>query len=202
MAVNILRDVNATIGDLLKDIEINDHGDTLNVIFDSPGDMDEATHQSQKPFLSVFLYQTTINTQLRNEPARPVGTSQLKYPPLILDLYYLFTAHADGSDARETELMIMEEVMRTFHDYAVFKKEDLADGLAGTDNENIKIVPNVLSMDDLNKIWATFPNKPFKLSLAYLFSPVRVPSAKEAMPVKRVATSESGVERINRGGSA
>ncbi len=177
--MTILRDVGDSIKALLQP---NISGlQTDSIIFDSPAAIDAAGLTSIK--LSVYLYQVVHNNFLRNMEPEPVGLDKMKYPPLTLDLYYLFTPYAGD---RETELIVMEQLMQTLYDNARIRGTALKGNLIASGNEDIRIVPNGLSLEELNKLWGIFPSKPFKLCMAYILTPVRIPSAKPDAAVSRV----------------
>jgi hypothetical protein len=110
---------------------------------------------------------------------QPVRTDRnhLQHPPLTVDLYYLLTPYSQN---RETELIILERVMQVFHDMTtVLKGELLQRSLAESGNEEIRVNPVTLSLDDVNKLWAIFPNKSLRPSVCYILSPVKIPSMLE-----------------------
>ena len=79
---------------------------------------------------------------------------------------------------------------RVLYDNSVLKGDLLKGNLHDQFNDEIHVVPVNLSLDDLNKLWGTFQNKPFKLSLCYQFTPVMLPSDKPVRPVTRVVSEE------------
>jgi hypothetical protein len=185
--MTVLRDINITLKDhiLPKIPELED--DPKSIVFDSPADITQAGNM-----LSIFLYQIVENGFLRNINPEPVGTTQLKYPPLAIDLYYIFTVY--GKD-RETELIIIERLLQLFHDMRVLKGDILKGELLTTGNDEIKIIPNNLTFEEINKLWERFPNKPYKLSASYIISPVRIPSAKEPEMITRVIERDINLYR-------
>ncbi len=193
MATTVLRDIGESLKMLIKN-NIPALADENAVLFVSPAEMETAT----TPKLSVFLYQFSENTHFRNagmEMSGPVSLKQkMHYPPLVVDLLYLFTPYAQN---RETELLIMENLMQTFHDNALLRGDQLLGNLQQTGNSDLKIVPNSLSLEDLNKLWGTFPSKPLKFSASYMLTPVRIPSAHEKT-VTRVVEKDLDVYKVGR----
>ena len=188
--MTVLRDVSLTLKELLfpKIPEFKDDSDL--VVFDSPADI-----STNKNLLSIFLYQIVENSSLRNINPEPIDTNQLRYPPLALDLYYIITAYGTN---RETELLIVERLMQILHDESVLKGEMLKGDLAKTGNTEIRIVPNNLTFEEINKLWERFPNKPYKISASYILSPVRIPSGKEPMKITRVIERDINLHRKER----
>lgn len=182
MSTTVFRDIGKTLKKLLKDIP--GLSGMSSIEFKSPADMESEPASLQ---MSIFLYQAIANTHLRNVPPMPVNLDKMQYPPLTVDLHYIVTPYAQD---KEAELLAMEGIMQIFHDNAVLKGDLLQGNLEDTGNTEIRIVPNPLSLDDLNKLWSTFPNKPFKPSASYILTPVRIPSAKPLEVIKRVVETE------------
>jgi hypothetical protein len=174
----VLRDVGETLKQFVKS-NIPEFQDDNCISFNSPADMETAT----APRLSLFLYQVTENAYLRNgEREYVAGTdNQMEYPPLTLDLYYLMTPYAQN---RETELIILERLLGLFHNQAVLQGTALQGNLAADGNEQLRVVPHHLTLEELNKLWERFSNKSFKLSASYRVTPVRIPSGKTETVVK------------------
>jgi len=138
--------------------------------------------------LSLFLYQVQANPYLKNREMEAIQETSLRRVPLMLDLYYLVTPLSPEPD---TALKYLESVMLTFHDYAVLKGPDLSPTLVDAGNEVIRIVPHHLSLEEINQLWGVFPNKAYQLSMAYLVTPIEIPSTR-TLPVTRV------VERVTK----
>jgi hypothetical protein len=62
----------------------------------------------------------------------------------------------------------------------------------------VRIIANPLSLEDMNRLWGIFPNKPYRLSVAYLVTPVKVPSAR-IIQMKRVIEKVTKVSRSGGG---
>ena len=93
--------------------------------------------------------------------------------PLVVDLLYLMVPYARSA---ELELVLVDQLVRLFHDVAQLSGEWLDPVLKRSGNDNIAIVPDSGSIDTLRNIWAGFPNKTYKLTKLYTLSPVRIPS--------------------------
>ncbi len=174
------------ISDSLRSIivkRISELSDENSIVLDSPADIESNTNTR----LSLFLYHIAENAFLRNEEPEYIGRDRMRYPPLMVDLYYLFTPYAKN---RETELIILEKLKQIFHDNPVLKNDLLKDSLRRAGNEEIRMVPNGISFEELNKLWERFPNKAFKLSVSYILTPVCIPSEKPLSEIKRVMEKE------------
>lgn len=190
--LTIIRDVGNTLKELLEET-IPTLGN--NVSFNSPAEMQ--TPAGDQRSLSLFLYQVAENAHMRNRNLEAPDTERLVFPAVIIDLYYLVTPYASG---RVDEFDILEKVIRTFYDHAVLRGSNLKGMLLESGNEELRIVPNYLSLEDLNHLWSTFSSKPFKTSLAYLVTPVRIPSTRELEARRVVRKEDSYYQIINRTG--
>ena len=99
------------------------------------------------PLLSLFLYQAEENKHLRNLDMQVVDAAGLRYPPLALHLFYLLSAHARQP---ETELRLIGRAMQILYDNSTISGSLLQGSLAGT-SEELSIVTNLLTIEDLNK---------------------------------------------------
>ena len=134
--------------------------------------------------LSLFLYQVTENVYLKNEEMQMLNSTELKYPPLTLSLFYLVTSHTGNSD---NDHIILGKVMQIFHDDSVLRGSVLHENLVG---EELRLILNPLSTEELNKIWSVMSRtKPYKLSVCYEVTPVRIDSMRER-EVTRVTERE------------
>ena len=183
----VLKDIGDSLKALLQN-NITELKPVNSIVFDSPADIEPTGN----PMLSIFLYQIVENGNLRNTPSETIDTDKMRYPPLILDLYFIFTPYAK---VKETELIIIEKLMQVLYDNSVLRGDMLKGGIKGTGNDEIRIVPNNLTFEDINKLWESFPNKPFKLSASYILSPVRIPSGKPIAIIKRVIEKNIDVYR-------
>lgn len=186
--MTVLRDVGETLKQILQSNIPELKNNQSSVVFESPADI----VTSGSTILSIFLYQIVENGFLRNIEPEPIDITKMRYPPLTLDLYYLFTPYAQD---RETELLIIEELMQIFHDTSVLRGNSLKNNLVSAGNNEIRIIPNSLTFDEINKLWERFPNKSYKLSVSYILSPVRIPSAKDPANITRVINREINVYR-------
>lgn len=188
--MTIIKDVSETLKEILQ--QIPELSDEDSITFDSPADVEE----TNKPNLSIFLYQIVENSFLRNLEPEPIGIDQMRYPPLVIDLHYIFTPF---SRSKDKELIIIEKIMQMFYDNSVFTDEMLNENLRNSGNHAIKIVPDNLSFDDLSKLWERFPDKDFKLSISYVLTPVRIPSGKPIAEIKRVQKKDIDLYMMDAG---
>ncbi len=184
-----ISDVGETLIDLLRD-NMKDLISPDSIVLFSPGELDA----NDSVRLSVFLYQVVENIHLKNQEMQIIDTTRLKYPPLSLDLYYMLTSHPssgipDKTERAKEEHSVLSRAMQVLHDNAILTGSVLKGSLANNDDE-LHIVFNPMSLDDMTKMWTAFPGKSFRTSASYLVTPVMIDSTHE-MNVQRVLSKET-----------
>ena len=154
---------------------------------DSPGELEQIPDDG----LSLLLYKLSENPSLKNQDfiqERHVNPVRLRNPPLALDLFYLIIPFGNS----ESRQVILERVMQLFHEFPILDQSLLSDDLVNSGNHELKILLNEITLDDLNKIWSLFPNKPYRLSISYMVTPLMIPSSRTTeRTVSRVITKET-----------
>lgn len=155
--------------------------------------------------LNLFLHQATPNAGWRNEglPSRNGRGIRLANPPLALDLHYLLTAY--GSAELHGEILL-GYAMHLLHETPVLDREAIRTALAaGTVDgsilppafqalsasdladqlEQIKIVPETLSTEEMSKLWSALQAH-YRPTAAYHLSVVLIEAqraTRRALPV-------------------
>ena len=189
-------DIGETLKKLLKDDPWTGISPKPEITFKSPKEIKDDGGTANT--VSLFLYQILENPHLKNEEGIRVNDAQLQVPPLVLDLFYLVTPY---SEDKTQEKYILGKVMQIFYDHAILAGTVLQGSLAGADEE-LRLVAHPLSLDDLTKIWSAFQEVAYRLSVAYLVTPVRIDSAR-LTGMQRVVAKElpqALMERKKRGG--
>jgi hypothetical protein len=173
----VLKDTGDKLKTLIKS-NIPDLAADNRIILKSPADLEV----SSTPLLSLYLYHVTENGYLSNAGLEPLDNGKWRPSPVVLDLYYLLTPYAQD---QEHELLILENLIRLFREQAVF---DAPDSSGGTTENGLQIRVQRLNLtfEELTRLWERFPQKPYKLSLTYQITPVRVPSGRELKPKEPV----------------
>lgn len=189
-----IADVGETLIELLRD-KMEDFGVAReSIVLFSPGEIDS----NDDIRLSLFLYQVIENAHLRNQEMQVRDPKTLTFPPLTLELYYMLTSHASSGEQDKTarsldEHRVLGRAMSILYDNAVLKGSVLRGNL--DENEELHITITSLGFEDLTHIWTTFPNKPFRPSICYVVTPVRIDSERE-MGVQRVISKETNYAYI------
>ncbi|MFZ3167955.1 MAG: DUF4255 domain-containing protein [Candidatus Methanoperedens sp.] len=145
----------------------------------------------ESPRIYLFLYQIVENIFLKNEEMRRIDDSHLRHPPMFVDLLFLVVPYTAATDESQQEKQILGKIMQIFYDNPVLSGGALrGEGLPGTDEE-VRIIFNPLSLDELTKLWSAFHDISFRISLSYMVTPVRIDSEREER-VKRVVSKKMG----------
>jgi hypothetical protein len=179
----VIGDIGETLKKLLEDDPWTGISPKPEITFKSPKEIKDDGGSTNK--ISLFLYQIHENPHLRNEEPLRVNDSHLQAPPEVLDLLYLVTPY---SDDKTQEKYILGKVMQIFYDNAVLSGTALQGEIAGSDEE-IKLLFNPISLDDLTKIWSAFQDVAYRLSVSYLVTPVKIDSTRQT-GMQRVLSKE------------
>ncbi|MCC7577326.1 MAG: DUF4255 domain-containing protein [Methanomethylovorans sp.] len=159
-----------------------------SIILASPGEIDTKDNVR----LSLFLYQILENAHLKNQEMQVTYPSKVTLPPQFLELYYMLTSHVSSGEQDKTEKALEEHrvlgrALQVLHENSILGGSLLKGNLDRSDELHITLTSPTL--DDLTKIWTTFAGRPFRSSVCYVVTPVRIDSARE-MSVQRVISKE------------
>jgi hypothetical protein len=205
----------ASVVAVLKDLLNNgliDHNVSASVgdvlISTLPPDRIDALDNEKKSRLNLFMYQVTPNAGWRNLglPARNARGDRVNNPPLALDLHFLLTAY--GMEEFHAEILLGYG-MQLLHETPVLTRDAIRRSLAppspvsggsglpanlqalftselAEQVEQIKIVPQSLSTEEISRMWAAFQAK-YRPTVAYQASVVLIESrasTRSALPVR------------------
>ncbi len=158
-----------------------------------------------EPTVSIFLYRVTPNAALRNAdlPTRRVDGTVTQRPQAALDLHYLFTFI--GTDAASTyhPERLLGIVVSDLHSRPILTPAMVRDAIAALITQNpehylaesdlarqieiVRLVPLSLDMEELSKLWSTFGDTKYALSVAYKASVILIEAdvtPQQALPVR------------------
>lgn len=205
----------ASVTAVLKDLLNNgliDHNLSATVgdvtVSALPPDRIDAIEAEKKSRLNLFMYQVTPNAGWRNVglPSRDGRGERLSNPPLAVDLHYLLTAY--GVEEFHAEILLGYG-MQLLHETPVLTRAAIRRSLApptpvaggsglppamealftselAEQVEQIKIVPQSLSTEEISRMWSAFQAK-YRPTAAYQASVVLIESrssTKSALPVR------------------
>ena len=166
-----------------------------------PLDRIETTRPSGRTQLNLFMYHVTPNQGWRNValPSRGAREGErLTNQPLALDLHYLLTAY--GMEEFHSE-MLLGYAMQMFHEKPVFTRQEIHRILSSSTGgagraltmtelaeqvEQIKISPQVMSSEELSKLWTAFQSH-YRPTVVYQVTTVLIESrrpTRAALPVR------------------
>ncbi|MBE3115677.1 DUF4255 domain-containing protein [Candidatus Bathyarchaeota archaeon] len=126
--------------------------------------------QTESAQVSVFLYNITELSSMRNQPQTTPNSSK---PPLYLNLRYLITPLT--LNIENDQIVLLGKIMQLFSETPVLRGSDLQGSLSET-GDDLRITLDALAADDLNKLWTMF-STPYKLCVSYTVYPVRIESS-------------------------
>lgn len=186
--------VTATLQRILQSAAQQDV-DGMRVTTLQPGQIGNGTPETG---INVFLYQVARNPALQNADttnARSKGTPVKRQS--AYDLYYMISVY--GNEVELEPQRLLGSVIRTFSDRPALSPEViretiadsrfrfLADSNLADQVQQVTINPVDLSLDDVSKIWSTFFQAPYRLSLTYKVTMVTIEgeeSVKKALLVR------------------
>ena len=204
--------VTAVLRDLLNDGFINHNvsgliGSTVTVSA-LPPDRVVPANGSENTQLNLFLHQVTFNSGWRNHglPSHDgSGTQRLTNPPLALDLHYLLSAYSAEELGSE---ILLGYAMQLLHEVPVLDRNAITTALTPSPTvdttlppalraladcgladqvEQIKLVPDPLSSEDMSKLWTAVQSH-YRPSAAYVATVVLIESRKPTRPTLPVLT--------------
>jgi hypothetical protein len=132
---------------------------------------------------SLWLYQVVPNEHLRNAPMIRQGDADSQYPPLAVNLYYLFTPSTDDD---HTNQLVLGKTLQVFHDNSILRME--SQDVPGTAEElHLTLVQRTI--EELAEVWEAL-QEPYRLSVCYEVRIVRIAS-------RRVIASKRILERAS-----
>jgi len=126
--------------------------------------------QNESTQISIFLYNVTELPSMRNLQQ----TAQNPPTLLYLNLRYLITPLTQNA---ENDQIILGKIMQLLSETPILRGSDLQGSLRESGDE-LKIILDPLTADDLNKLWTMF-QMPYKLCISYSVFPVRIDSSSK-----------------------
>lgn len=186
--------VTATLQRILQ-VAVQQDVDGMQVTTLQPSQLGNGTPQTG---INLFLYQVSRNKALTNAD---MPTARSKGNPVkrqaALDLYYMISLYGNETELEPQRLL--GGVVRTFSDLPILLPEVIRETIADSrfrflaestladQVQQVTINPEDLSLDDFSKVWSTFFQAPYRLSITYKVTMVTIEgeeSAKKALPVR------------------
>lgn len=191
-APNALATVTATLHHLLSNVA---PGVVVTTKSPSVARVDNTSDQ-----INIFLYGIHYNPTFRNSPMPgEVRRGESAFPPMPLVLKYLITSYGAGDDDISGQ-EVLGQAMSLLHDHPLLGRTDIEGITPDSDLQNqietVRITPDVLTLDDMSKLWTSFQSAEYRLSTGYEVSVVLIQSArasKTPLPVLTRGENDQGV---------
>lgn len=158
--------------------------------------------------INIFLYGVYYNTAFTNAPMPgTLRNGESAHPPLPLILKYLVTAYGDADEDISGQ-KLMGAAMSLLHDQPVLSRTDILNGESFVGDvesnlheqiERIKITADVLTLDDMSKLWTSFQSAEYRLSTGYEVSVVLIESSRASrapLPVIKRGEEDQGANVV------
>ena len=122
--------------------------------------------------IHLYLYRVEYNPFFFNNPDVVTSSTVLQRPPVGINLYYLITPY--GSTQLDIQLTL-GEVIRVFNDTPVLPPASYDPSLTNV-IEDIKIIPKIISLDQMTELARVFGQRHYRLSTTYEVSVVLIDS--------------------------
>jgi hypothetical protein len=187
--------VTATLRHILTNGLLADLGEAIEVDSRPP---DVIGREAPINRLNVFLYSVGPNISYQNVdlPTRARDGTLISTPKLGLNLHYLFSAYgSENKDVRAqrilaSAMMIMKEnpiITRQMIDEAKKNSEyEIANSELADQVEHISITWQNMTVEDMTKLWSTFFQTNYRISVAYQVTVVLLERKLPPRPVQLV----------------
>jgi hypothetical protein len=153
--------------------------------------------------INIFLYQVVGNAAGagNSQPTRRADGTLLTRPERTVDLHYLLTFSGDENALEPQRMLGVAATVLVAH--PVLGRQRLRDIIASAraedpatwqqfsdlpDQDLVRFTPSALSLDEVSKLWSTFFQSPYRLSMAYQASVVVLDADLPVQPALPVLT--------------
>lgn len=162
-----------------------------------------------QPRVRLFLYHVPYNAAVRNNdlPTRTADGTARQRPVAAIDLHYMLAFY--GNETALEPQRMLGAVIRDMHSRPVLTRDMIANAIASqaflaasnlADSiEQVKITPLSLDMEDMGRLWSTFYQTPYALTLGYQATVLLIESddpAEGPLSVLRRGPQDRGVETL------
>lgn len=154
-----------------------------------------------QPRVNLFMFHAVPNPYLRNDDL-PLRTASglLRRPMVALDLFYLLSFYGNDELTRIEPQVLMGATMSALNAQPILLPETIIRAAASFDTpldsrfavQQVQVTLQNMSVDELSRLWSTFPQVPYAPSVCYRASAVLIESNETpapAVPVRGVVAS-------------
>jgi hypothetical protein len=122
--------------------------------------------------IHLYLYRVEYNPFFTNNAEIATSSTALQSPPVGVNLFYLITPY--GSSQVDIQITL-GEVMRVFNDTPILPAAFYDPTLTNV-VEDIKVIPKILTLDQMTELARVFGQRHYRLSTTYEVSVVLIDS--------------------------
>ena len=130
------------------------------------------TIPDSNPLIHLYLYRVEWNPFFTNCDELVTSSTVLSGPPVGLNLFYLITPY--GPTQLDIQVTL-GEVIKVFNDHPEIPPANYDPSLTNV-VEELKIVPHILTLDQMTELARVFGQRHYRLSMAYEVTVVLVDS--------------------------
>jgi hypothetical protein len=152
-----------------------------------------ANRGTRRKSINLFLYHVRPTPSLRNRDL-PVYESErmVNVPSIGLDLYYLLSFYGAAPNDLEAERLLGLTVAALNAHPLLNQSDFVASAEPGEASsgiiDTVSVVPMTLTIEEMQRLWAMFPNVPYTLSMSYCASSALIVGDEIAAPQPPVAS--------------
>ncbi len=160
----------------------------------------DRTEANPQPRVNIFLFHVVPNPFLRNDDL-PLRTQSglVRRPAVALDLYYLFTFYGAEEIEKLEPQLLMGATMSALNAHPILTPDDILRAAALFETpvddrfliQQVQLTIHTISVEELSRLWGTFPQVPYALSVCYRASAVIVEADEipaPALPLRGTST--------------
>ena len=164
------------VSEALRSVLLNNMDtDNVPVTFWAPGETIPSAATGRR--INLFLYHVIESPHFKDDDWEIISPQILCPPPLSLILSYLLTPYSGVNQDNLDAHLLLADAMRVLNEHPVIEPAYLRQELRSS-IEQIKVIPEPLSIDDLGKIWGSIESGP-RLSVGYEVSVVQIEPTEE-----------------------
>ena len=142
-------------------------GIQVNFLESPVGDLND-----NQSLIHLYLYRVEVNPFFTNSDFVSPSPSELRDPPIGLNLLYLITPY--GTNESQIQLTL-GEIIKVLHEHSIIPPSAFHASLADT-TEELRVLPRALPLQEMTEFWRAFEQRSYRLSMTYEASAVLIDS--------------------------
>ena len=157
---------------------------------------------------SIFLYRVSVNPFLRNDdvPTRSGDGTLTQQPRAVVDADYLLTFAGDETTLEPQRFL--GAVVSALHAQPVIARDLIKRTIAGRSDltgsdldqgDLVRVTPRTMDHQSMARLWSTFSQIPYKVSIVYTASPIVIEPGVPPQPIPPVTNIEAANIQVDHG---